>query len=51
MIVFSLNTIIGFACAVGIDMGFNSTDHHDEEATETSVHIHADGKSIFITMK
>ncbi len=44
MIVFSLNTIIGFACAVGIDMGFNTTHHHDEKATEVSVHVHADGK-------
>lgn len=42
--VFSLNTIIGFACAVGIDMGFNSSHYHDEEATEIAVHIHADGK-------
>lgn len=45
MIVFSLNTIIGFSCAVGMDMGFNSTHHHDEESTETPVHIHANGKS------
>jgi hypothetical protein len=44
MIVFSLNTIIGFACAVGMDMGFNTSNHHDEEATEISVHVHADGK-------
>jgi hypothetical protein len=29
---FALNTIVGFACAVGINMGFNS--HHHEEATE-----------------
>lgn len=43
MIVFSLNTIIGFACAAGIDMGFNSPHHHDE-ATEASVHIHFNGK-------
>lgn len=42
-LVFSLNTIIGFACSVGLDMGFNSTHHH-EEATKTSVHVHADGK-------
>ncbi len=40
LIVFGLNTVVGFACAVGIDMGFNNT-HHDEEATE--VHQHADG--------
>ncbi len=44
MIVFSFNTIIGFACAVGIDMGFNTPHHHDEEASEALVHIHADGK-------
>jgi ABC-type nickel/cobalt efflux system permease component RcnA len=44
IMVFSMNTIIGFACALGIDMGFNSKHHHDddEEATEASVHI--DGK-------
>jgi hypothetical protein len=28
LIVFSLNTVIGFACSVGSDMGFNSK-HHD----------------------
>ena len=43
LIVFSLNTIIGFACAVGLDMGFNS-HHHEEEVTEAAVHMHADGK-------
>ena len=31
LLVFSLNTIVGFACSVGVDMGFNSTHHHDEE--------------------
>lgn len=44
LIVFSLNTIIGFACAVGLDMGFNSHHHHDEEATDVAVHTHTDGK-------
>lgn len=42
LVVFALNTVVGFACSVGIDMGFNSSDHQDEEATE--VHAHADGK-------
>ena len=44
--VFSLNTVIGFACAMGVDMGFNRHHHHhdEEEATETTVHFHADGK-------
>ncbi len=45
LIVFSLNTVIGFACAIGVDMSFNTTHHHDEDtAIETSVHQHADGK-------
>ena len=45
LIVFSLNTIIGFACAMGADMGFNSKHHHDKkEATRTVVHVHANGK-------
>jgi len=44
MIVFSLNTLIGFACAVGINMGFNTSHHHEDEATEAVVHIHKDGK-------
>ena len=44
IIVFSLNTIIGFACAIGINMGFNAPHHHDEEATEIQEHEHADGK-------
>ncbi|MEQ1675864.1 MAG: hypothetical protein ABL876_04165 [Chitinophagaceae bacterium] len=41
---FGLNTVIGFACSIGLDMGFNSKDYHDEEATEAVVHIHDDGK-------
>ena len=43
MIVFALNTVVGFACALGVDMGFNSKHHHDEEATEAGIHVHADG--------
>lgn len=42
LIVFGLNTIVGFACGIGIDMGFNSTHHEEEEATV--IHVHADGK-------
>ncbi len=41
--VFGLNTIVGFACSIGLDMGFNNS-HHSNEAVEPSVHIHADGK-------
>jgi hypothetical protein len=43
VIVFSLNTIIGFACAVGMDMGFNSKHHDDDEMREVVIHIHKDG--------
>lgn len=42
LIVFSLNTIIGFACAAGIDMGFNSKSN--QEIVTTAVvpeHDHA----------
>jgi hypothetical protein len=40
LIAFSLNTVIGFACAVGLDMGFNS-HHHEENAIETEgIHHH-----------
>ncbi len=41
--VFSLNTVIGFACAMGVDMGFNEHHHDAEETIETSIHVHADG--------
>ena len=44
LLVFATNTVIGFACAVGVDMGFNNTHHHQEEATETLIHVHANGK-------
>ena len=41
VIVFSLNTIIGFACAIGINMGFNSSHHHEiNEAIENTEHHH-----------
>lgn len=43
IVVFAMNTIIGFACALGVNMGFNS-HHHEEEDTEVAVHIHANGK-------
>ena len=44
LIIFAFNTIVGFACAMGADMEFNATHHHDEEMTDVSVHVHADGK-------
>ena len=44
LLVFALNTVVGFACSVGMDMGFNTTHHGEEEATEAVVHIHKNGK-------
>lgn len=44
LVVFSFNTIIGIACDLGVGMGFN-TNHHDDEAEETTVLVHADGKN------
>ena len=41
-LVFSMNMVVGFACAIGVDMGFNTTHHHDTEAVK--VHTHANGK-------
>ena len=43
LLVFSLNTVVGFACAMGVDMGFNTSHHHAEEAITTPVHVHANG--------
>ncbi len=42
--VFALNTVVGFACSIGMDMGFNSKHHHKEEATEAVARVHKDGK-------
>ena len=42
--VFALNTAVGFACAIGLDMGFNTTHHDDKKARVPVVHIHKDGK-------
>ncbi len=42
--VFALNTVVGFACSLGVDMGFNTKDHHQANAVKTVVHIHKDGK-------
>jgi len=44
LIVFSLNTVIGFACSMGMDFGLNGTHHQNEAATKILKHVHADGK-------
>lgn len=40
LIVFSLNTVVGFACSVGLDMKFNESHHGAEKAARS--HPHAD---------
>ena len=37
--VFSLNTVAGFACSVGVDMGYNH-HHHDKEEKHSHKHKH-----------
>ncbi len=41
LIVFSINTVLGFACAMEIDMGFNTHHHDEEEVPQTIIHVHA----------
>lgn len=40
LVVFSLNTIVGFACAVGMNMGFNKHHHHETVSLSTAAHHH-----------
>jgi hypothetical protein len=40
--IFTLNIVVGFACAIGMDMGFNIHHQHDE-GMESMEHVHADG--------
>ena len=32
ILVFFLNTVVGFACTIGVDMGFNEVHHKDDHA-------------------
>ncbi|MEO6915345.1 MAG: hypothetical protein ABI151_06490 [Chitinophagaceae bacterium] len=41
--VFSLNIFVGSACALGLDMGFNTKVHGEINAPATVGHIHNDG--------
>jgi hypothetical protein len=40
LLVFSLNTIVGFACAVGLNMGLNKKHHHHHETVSRSTVSH-----------
>ena len=43
LLVFGLNTIVGFACSLGLNMSFNAS-HHKEDLSAPAIHIHANGK-------
>ena len=43
-LVFAMNTLVGLACAVGLDMRFNTSHHDEEQAIKAPIHVHADGK-------
>jgi hypothetical protein len=38
--VFALNTLVGFACAVGLNMGFNTKHHHAEDPVSSAITAH-----------
>lgn len=42
LLVFSLNTVVGFACSIGVDMGYNDKHHqHDASNKTADSHSHA----------
>ncbi len=43
LIIFSLNMVVGFACSIGIDMGFNAPHHVKVEIKTTHTHTHHHG--------
>ena len=43
LFIFSLNMFVGTACALGVDMGFNS-HHHEQVESKGTIHVHANGK-------
>jgi len=51
LILFSLNTIIGFACALSTGMDFNNKHNDEKQNIKPPAHIHADGKNHVHTNK
>lgn len=43
LVVFSLNSILGFACSVGIDLGYNTHHHTTNAVEEPASHCNAMG--------
>lgn len=42
LVTFSMNTVIGFACSMGVDMGFNAHHHNSHGAGKHHEHSDAD---------
>jgi hypothetical protein len=38
LLIFAFNMAVSIACFIGVDMGFNTIHHHDEEDKEVHVH-------------
>lgn len=45
LMVFSLNTLAGFACSLGLDMGYNSEHHKHDKHEHQKGHKHEAGHS------
>lgn len=41
LMVFALNTVIAFACSMGLNMGYNKKHHHNENEEIVSTHSHS----------
>lgn len=45
LLVFAFNIVVGFACGLGIDMGFNSHEL-EKKKNGSKIHVHANGKEL-----
>ena len=53
LIVFSLNTVTGFACSIGLDLGYNKTHHQHDDSHSVQIkqkiadaHTHEHGPTL-----
>ena len=50
LLVFSFNIVVGFACGLGVNMGFNSHEQENKKGV-SKIHEHADGKNMYTEPK
>ena len=41
LVVFSMNTVAGFACSIGVDMGYNTKHHGHPQSSHAAKHSHS----------